>query len=405
MVKMSVKAKLKKITAAAAAVCTLLAAGSCGDNSNAPDATETAAEEVTTPTEATTTSVTTRAPIITTTTTTTPAPLPVMTDDAPEDSWGVFKGLNSADLNASQYDSDDLLKKVQDAIDALGHDPVTFEEYSSINEDMIGWINIYIPGETDISEPVVQTDDNKYFLTHDFLYRVVKEGAIYADFKCKFTTRTRPANTILYGHNMASGKSFAKLTRYCTWYKYGQGISQYLAAPTVEFDTIWEKGTYKVFAAMFVNTEEKNGEVFKYYKQRTIANEGEFYDYIGKIMDRSQFYTDVDLEYGDELLTLSTCYYPLGKENADTRFVVFARRVREGESAEVDTSKAVINPNPLYFDYYYKVNGGSWNGRNWDADPDSTDTTKFHLKIKGFEEYYKAQETTVSNTSDDAWSS
>ena len=113
-------------------------------------------------------------------------------------------------------------------------------------------------------------------------------------------------------------------------------------------------------------------------------------------MDRSLFFTDVDLEYGDELLTLSTCYYPLTKDAADTRFVVFARRVREGESAEVDTSKAVENSNPLYFDTYYKMNGGSWNGRNWDADPDSTDTSKTHLKIKGFEEYYKSHETTAS---------
>jgi sortase B len=87
-------------------------------------------------------------------------------------------------------------------------------------------------------------------------------------------------------------------------------------------------------------------------------------------MDRSLFFTDVDLEYGDELLTLSTCYYPLTKDAADTRFVVFARRLREGESAEVDTSKAVENSNPLYFDTYYKMNGGSPFTPAWSmADP------------------------------------
>lgn len=384
MVKMSVNSKLRKIAAIAAIAGIVAAAASCGENAQAQPE-DTSEASVTTPEETTTSATTTKAPLVTTTTTTTQPPLPVMTDEAPEDSWGVFTNLDTTKLNKSSYDSEEQYNKIVTAINALGHDPKTYEEYNSINENMIGWVNIYIPGETDISEPVVQYDDNKYFLTHDFLYQVVKEGAIYADFKCKFTTRTRPANTILYGHNMASGKSFAKLTRYCTWYKTGQGISQYLAAPTITFDTLWEKGTYKVFAAMFVNTEEKNGEVFKYYKQRTIANKGEFYDYIGQIMDRSQFYTDVDLEYGDELLTLSTCYYPLGKENADTRFVVFARRVRDGESPEVDTSKAYVNPSPLYFDYYYKVNGGSWAGRNWDTS-----------KVKGFDEYYASQETTTA---------
>ena len=80
---------------------------------------------------------------------------------------------------------------------------------------------------------------------------------------------------------------------------------------------------------------------------------------------------------------------------------MFARRVRDGESPEVDTSKAVINPDPLYFKYYYQVNGGEWKGRNWDADTESTDTSKFHLKIKGYEEYRKthaATDTTEAST-------
>ena len=347
---MSKISKTKKLAALFAAVTMALSVTACGGNNEQPEETTPETTESVTETEAPaeskTTIKTTTAPKVTTTTTTTLPPLPVME---------------------------------------------TYEEDYAVNEDMIGWINIYIPNENDIDEPVVQGEDNKYYLTHDFQGNEVVEGAIFADFKCTFTTRTRPANTILYGHNMASGKSFAKLTRYCPWYASGYNrwgtsfsLNQYITSPTVSFNTVWEEGTYKVFAAIFVNTEEKNGEVFKYYKQRTIANEGEFYDYLGNIMDRSLFYTDVDLEYGDELLTLSTCYYPLGKANADTRFVVFARRLRDGESAEVDTSKAYINPDPLYFDYMYQVYGGSWGGRNWDTS-----------KIKGFDEYYKTHDTTA----------
>ncbi len=366
--------KTKRFAAVLAAVCVLLAS-SCGGNEQA---TEAATGEVTTvPPETTTTERTTMAPIVTTTTAvTTLPPLPAMTGEVPGDH--------------AEYG-----------------DPKTYEDFYNVNNDMVGWINIEIPGEVDINEPVVQGENNTYYLTHDFNGNEVKEGAIFADFKYKFTTRTRPANIILYGHNMASGRSFAKLTRYCVWNTSkitGQrlGISQYIASPTIKFDTVWEQGTYKIFAAMFVNTQTKNGSVFKYYKQRKIPNEKQFYDYIGNIMDRSMICTDVDLEYGDELLTLSTCYYPLGKENADTRFVVFARRVREGESEEVDTSKAYENPDPLYFDYYYQVRGGSWGGRNWDTS-----------KVKGFDEFYKAQEAaqatasaeTNSGSGSDAWSS
>lgn len=61
------------------------------------------------------------------------------------------------------------------------------------------------------------------------------------------------------------------------------------------------------------------------------------------------------MEYGDELLTLSTCTY----EFTDARLAVVARKVRHGESATVDTSGAKMNPNPLMPDIWYQTYGGN----------------------------------------------
>ncbi len=345
---MSRKSKLTRAAALAAAALMMLSAGACGGENNAADAnaSESQTSDTTTSAEESTSKVTTTTvPKVTTTTTTTLPPLPVMDE---------------------------------------------YTEWVEKNDDIIGWIKV--PG-TPIDYPCVQGEDNSYYLEHDYEKNEIKNGACFIDYLCEFTTRTRPANTIIYGHNMISGPSFAKLTTYCPWYTSGYNrsatgfsIQQYINNPVVTFNTVWSEGKYKVFAAMFVNTQEEHGEVFRYYRQRTITSEGEFYDYLGNILDRSQFYTDVDLEYGDELLTLSTCYYPLGN-NIDTRFVLFARRVREGESEEVDTSKATLNLDPLYFDYWYKVYGGSWGGRKWDTS-----------KIKGFDEYYKTHDTTAPAT-------
>lgn len=322
--------KAKRVAAMLTATALMLSLSACGEN-DTPD--EGTSDSITTTAPADQSDVavtTTTAPIITTTTTTTLPPLPVM----------------------SEYEA----------------------KYTE-NEDMLGWIRLPAAG---IDDPVVQGDDNKYYLTRDFNGNDYKNGSFFVDYKCEFTTRTRPANTIIYGHNMVTGPSFAKLTRYYDATingDYANRLDFYKNNPTIEFDTVWEKGTYKVFAAMFVNTMEEHGEVFKYYKQRSILNDGEFYEYIAQIMDRSVILTDVDLEYGDEILTLSTCYYPFGKE-VDTRCVVFARRVRDGESAEVNVDAVKLNPSPLFFDYYYKVNGGSWQGRQWDT-----------TKVKGLDEY------------------
>ena len=322
--------KARRFAAAFSALAIVLSMSACGEKEkDTPDASDDSSVTTEAPKDDAA-STTTTAPAVTTTTTTTLPPLPVM----------------------SEYEA----------------------KYAE-NDDLVGWIRL---PAANLDDPVLQAEDNKYYLDKDFNGNEYKNGSFFVDYKCQFTTRTRPANTIIYGHNMVTGPSFAKLTRYYDARlngDYPNRLDFYINNPTIEFDTAWEKGTYKVFACIYVNTLEDHGEVFKYYKQRDIKNEGEFYDYIAQILDRSVFYTDVDLEYGDELLTLSTCYYPLGKE-VNSRCVVFARRVRDGESAEVDTSKAYVNESPLYFEYYYKVNGGRWAGRTWDTS-----------KVKGFDEY------------------
>lgn len=324
--------KTKRFAAAFAAMAIMFSMSSCNENTtpDATDASEDPSATTTAASEGEGAVTTTTAPVITTTTTTTLPPLPVMS---------------------------------------------TYEAKYAENDDLVGWIRL---AGANLDDPVVQAEDNKYYLDKDFNGNEYKNGSFFADYKCEFTSRTRPANIIIYGHNMVTGPSFAKLTRYYDATingDYANRLDFYKANPTVEFDTIWEEGTYKVFACMYVNTQEEHGEVFKYYKQRDIKNEGQFYEYISKIMDRSVLCTDVDLEYGDEILTLSTCYYPLGN-NVDSRCVVFARRVREGESTDVNVDAAYLNPSPLFFDYYYQANGGSWAGRQWDTS-----------KVKGLDEY------------------
>lgn len=270
---------------------------------------------------------------------------------------------------------DDKIEEIQKQVPGILDKYVAFYDQ---NPDIVGWIKI---DDTPIDYPVLQYKDNDFYLYRDFEKKDSKYGSIFADFSVKLTSESRPNNTVLYGHNISSGTYFAKLTNYYPR-KYGS-LNFYLTHPTVTFDTIYEEGTYKVFAGIFINTEEKHGDVYQYFTKRTFKDKSAFYDFAQNILDRSVFYTGVDLEYGDEILTLSTCYYPLGND-VDTRFAVFARRVRDGESADVDVSVAYTNPSPLYFDYYYRVNGGSWAGREWDTS-----------LVKGLDEFLSQQEVTA----------
>lgn len=237
------------------------------------------------------------------------------------------------------------------------------------NEDVIGWITMGDPDDPFIDYVVVQGDDNDFYLDHNLNGEYSKTGTVFADYREKITPEYTPANTILYGHNVQSGEYFAKLTRYFNYrsvnYGSSDGLEWYKKYPTITFNTLYKDSTYKIFAGMLVNTDEKDGEVFYYLQGRKFSNKAEFDDYIAQILDRTTFYTDVDLKYGDNLITLSTCILDYG---INARWVIFGREVREGEDPTVDVSKAYENPDPLYFDYYYNVYGGSWGGRKWDED-------------------------------------
>ena len=245
----------------------------------------------------------------------------------------------------------------------------SFMELYNQNNDIVGWITVGKDDSKIVDHPVMQSADNDYYLTHSFERRETKGGAIFADYRNEFDAGKLSGNTVLYGHNIWDGTMFAKLTRYYDarlGNDYDDRLGFYKENPTLIFDTLYEKAEWKVFACVLFNTDEKNGEVYPYTQIHDFENEASFNSFILDIMDRSVLWTDVDLTYGDEILTLSTCYYPYG-ENIDTRCVVFARKVRDGESAEVDVSKAQINNNPLKFTYQYNVEGGSWQGRTWDT--------------------------------------
>ena len=203
------------------------------------------------------------------------------------------------------------------------------------NEDIKGWLKI---DGTNVNFPVVQTSDNDYYHRLGFNKEYDYYGTPYIDFECD--VKTPSTNIIIYGHNIRNdGQMFNDLTKY-------KQLSFYQQYPTVSFDSVYETGTYKIIGAFITNNtaEHDNGNVFQYNHFVNAESEEEFNEFIDEVRRRSIFDTPVDVKYGDELLTLSTCTY----EFTDARFVVVARRVRDGEDTSVNVEQAVINEDAYY---------------------------------------------------------
>ena len=277
------------------------------------------------------------------------------------------------DLNGSQVLEDGQVVMVnpnaptKEQIEKLPEGSIN-EEYAAYyeaNDDFVGWITI---NGTNVDYPVVQGEDNDFYLHHNFNGEDEFAGTIFTDYEGKFGPGEMPNNTILYGHNMLYRYKFAALNN------YNSNIQFLRDTPVVDFNTLYQDNKYKIFSVFIVNTNDEHGDVFDYTKYVYFKNSDEFYSYILEVMDRSKYNTGVDVEYGDELLTLSTCDGSTGFE--DMRLVIVARKVRENESPDVDTSKITKKESIKYFKAYTDIFGSKWKGRTWDIS-----------LVKGMKEY------------------
>lgn len=220
-----------------------------------------------------------------------------------------------------------------------------FQELYAMNSDLVGWITV--PG-TVIDYPVVKSADNSFYLDHNFYKEKNRFGAIYADEKNEVTQNGNSTVMLLYGHQTVNGSMFGELKKY-------RNLEFYKENPIFTFDTLYEKGEWKVFSVFLSNVDpaQDNGELFN-WRVTEFGDKQKMMEYVEQCRQRSLLNTQVDVDVGDSLVALTVC----ASDFDNARLVVVARKVRADESAEVDTGKAAVNKTPLYPQIWYDLYGG-----------------------------------------------
>ncbi len=214
-----------------------------------------------------------------------------------------------------------------------------FASLWEMNEDIIGWLTI---DGTQVNYPVVQTDDNEYYLRKDFSKADNKHGIPFAD--CRVDISIPSTNIPIYSHNMKDGQMFGELINY-------QDLNYYKQHPVINFDSLYEEGKYKIVGMFIASTLPEHAPNFEYHNFIQASSDEDLMNFANDVLARSLIITGVDIQPGDQLITLSTCTYDF----KEARFAIVARRVREGESETVDTSAAKINPNPVMPKAWYEA--------------------------------------------------
>lgn len=197
-------------------------------------------------------------------------------------------------------------------------EPAILPEYAEFfeqNSDIVGWITI---PDTKINYPVMQSPDNpNFYLKHGFDKACSDYGCPYVSEECDVN---KPSdNLIIYGHHMKNGSMFSALEKFKSkdfWEEHR----------TVYFNTIYEKQTYEIVAVFKTVVYTDSDDEFRYYRFVDAETPEQFDEYIVTIKAKAFYDTGISAEYGDRLITLSTCEY----SNKNGRLVLVAKKVTEG---------------------------------------------------------------------------
>lgn len=189
---------------------------------------------------------------------------------------------------------------------------IKIESLQSENADIIGWIEI--PG-TAINYPVLQGSDNSFYVNHNYKKQKTQSGSIFVD--ADYNWSIPSTNLLIYGHNMKNGTMFTSLVNY-------KSKKYYDAHPNIRFTTNSDDVTYEIIAAFESKVYSvSDTSSFKYYNFINARNEDEFNTFLFNIKQISLYDTGKTANYGDNLITLSTCAY----HTKNGRFAVVGRKV------------------------------------------------------------------------------
>ena len=178
------------------------------------------------------------------------------------------------------------------------------QEMQETYPDAIGWI--YVP-DTNINYPIMQGEDNDFYLTHGTDGRSLKCGCIELDFRCE--NRFQNNFNILYGHNMKKGSMFANVCRFKDKSYYDNHPYGWVYTA----DSVYRLDFFSVAVTDWYD------EIYNGFRSLD--------EWTPHLKEISRIYEEVELTEQDRLVLLSTCSYEF--DNART---VLTGRLVEMES-------------------------------------------------------------------------
>lgn len=170
--------------------------------------------------------------------------------------------------------------------------------------DAVGWL--YLP-DTNINYPLMQGEDNEFYLHHAYDGSHLTSGSVFLDCRCN-PNFMNPIN-VVYAHNMKNGSMFAgvikfKNAEYFNTHRYG-----------------WLSTADKVYRIDFFSVAVTDWQDSIYDGSQPVS------DWMSRIQNLSQISAGISYDETDRFISLSTC----SNEFANARTVLTGKLVEVKE--------------------------------------------------------------------------
>ncbi|MFE5324363.1 class B sortase [Paenibacillus sp. NPDC056579] len=169
------------------------------------------------------------------------------------------------------------------------------DSLKKITPDVVGWLRLH---DTPIDYPIVQAQDNLYYLNRNYKHEESKSRSIFMDYRNRAEEENR--HTVIYGRNMKDGSMFGQLKRYAD-------LEFFRTHPAFTFDTLYESYVAEVFSVYYTTTDVD-------YIRTQFDTDAEYEAFVQDIRERSLYPSDVSLSADSLIITLSTCDSTMDKE-------------------------------------------------------------------------------------------
>lgn len=235
----------------------------------------------------------------------------------------IFAAYNLINIFLAYHKADVIYDNIQqDVLDedshtkvVIGEDeqeveiPFTYNHQALLNINSQGIGYIYIPS-IDCRLPMVQGDDNDYYLTHTFNKEYSANGCLFEDYR--INGGLSDSQIIIYGHNMRNGAMFGKLKNYqdySFWNNSGNDVLYIYTGNVIK--------EYKIFSC-YISEAISDTYTFNFPTLESMR------DYAVNMKAKSMYDTGVDVSTATQVITLSTC-----TNDGEQRFIVHGMYVGE----------------------------------------------------------------------------